>query len=155
MQSLMSRELARQIETKLRNVHGQALEELRFEATARRDPTRVVVCFTLENHDRSLHYPMEAGVTLETDDPKQDEMEEAMWLAIDFLGYYVEQWLRSRGEVLLPLDWKQVQFGDRQLFARGWERNLALEEAADRWLAGEPVDVKECVEDRQRRRQQH
>ena len=155
MASLISAELARRIEDQLRELHGPALEGLRFRAEGWREPTRVLVRFTLERPDKTLHYPMEAGVTLEDDDVGANAVEEALWLAIDFLGWYVEQYLHSRGESLLPLDWKAMQFGERELYARGWERNLALEEAADRFLAGEPVDVPECVEDRVRRRKRH
>lgn len=155
MDSILSRELARRIEDKLRELHRPRLDAFRFQAEGWREPTRVIVRFTLERPDKSLHYPMEAGVTLEDNDAGAAEVEDAMWLAIDFLAWYVEQYLRSGGETLLPLDWKAMQYGERELYARGWERNLALEEAADRWLAGEAVEVRECVEDRLRRRKQH
>lgn len=155
MESIISPELSRRIEDKLRELHRSALDAFRFLAEGWREPTRVIVRFTLERPDKSLHYPMEAGVTLPDDAVGPGDVEDAMWLAIDFLAWYVDQYLHSRGEALLPLDWKAMQFGERELYARGWERNLALEEAADRWLAGEPVEVRECVEDRQRRRRQH
>lgn len=151
----MSAELARQIEERVRLEHGRALADFTFRAEGRREATRVVVSFTIERSDRSVHYPMEAGVAFESNDPKPDDVEEALWTAIDFLHYYLNEYLRSHGEILLPLDWMPVPFGERHVFARGWERNLALEEAADRWLAGDPVEVRECVEDKRRRRKQH
>jgi hypothetical protein len=155
MESIISRELSRRIEDRLREQHRGPLAPFRFRAEGWRELTRVIVRFTLERPDKTLHYPMEAGVTLTEDEPTAEDVQDALWLAIDFLGWYVEQYLQSHGESLLPLDWKAVHFGERELFARGWERNLALEEAADRWLAGEPVEVRECVEDRARRRRQH
>ena len=160
---LIGTTLARSIEDRLLERHRERLRsnrlaDARLRVEGWREPTRVIVRLTLSRPDKSLHYPMEAGVALppEVGDGRSESdaaaIERAMWLAVDFLGYYVERYLESGRETLLPLDWGAVSFGDHEIFARGWERNLALEEAGDRWLAGEPVDLPESVADRRRRR---
>lgn len=138
MKELLPREMAAKVEATLHDLHRARLRDARFHVEAFLEENRVVVRFTLATPDKSLHYPMEAGCVLETDDAA--EIEEKLELATDFLGYYVQEYLDSDGEVLLTIDWKEHSFGGQAVYARGWERNLALEDAADRFLDGETLN---------------
>ena len=162
MTDVLAPELARTIEGKLHALHRARLGDLRIRVDGRREESRVIVRFTVARPDKTLHYPMEAGVPLsdESEDERVREkdatkqIEKAMWLAVDFLGFYLEKYLASGREVMLPLDWKAMRFADDVVYARGWERNLALEEAGDAWLAGEAVSVPETGAERARRRRE-
>lgn len=92
-----------------------------------------------ENADRTLHLPVELAVVA-TDNPKLSN-DEARDVLVDFLGYFFDRYFREAREVTLPLDWAPLRFGEYMVRARGWEKNLLLEELADRLLAGEPVDA--------------
>ena len=138
MREILSHEMKDKLEKKLLGLHGRQLLDCRLEAEAWLESERVCARITVQRRDKSLHYPMEAAVLI--GDDSKAVVEESLWLAFDFLGYYLGEYVASGGEVLLTLDWKLVTFGDREVYARGWERNLALEDAADRFLAGEEID---------------
>ncbi len=138
MRKILSDELRDKLERKLSDLHGGRLPDCRFAVEAWLESERVCARLTVQSHDKSLHYPMEAAAAVDDDSPLV--VDEALGVALDFLGFYLGEYVTSDGEVLLPLDWQAFTFGDREVFARGWERNLALEEAADRFLAGEPID---------------
>ena len=148
MKPILPREMATNLEDRLHERHGHRLGTARIRLEGWRTGDKIIVKGTLARPDKTLHYPMEAGVLLEKG--TREEIDEAVALAVDFLAYYVEQYLDSDGEVLLPLDWKAISFGDREVFAKGWERNLALEEAADSWLAGDHERVASLLGDRKR-----
>jgi hypothetical protein len=148
MKNLIAPEVARQIEAALATRHQAELANTHVRVEGHREGQRLFARLTLTRDDKSLHYPMEAGKSLVGD--TREEEEDTLALLVDFLADYLAEYLGSRGEVLLPIDWARMQFGDEELFARGWERNLALEEAADRWLAGEEVEVPQSADERRK-----
>ena len=93
---------------------------------------------TFHNTDRSLFLPVELGVVA-SENPRLNN-DEARDVMVDFVDYFFERYFRDAREVTLPIDWGTVPFGEFTLRARGWEKNLRLEELADRLLAGEPID---------------
>lgn len=104
----------------------------RFTLQIDRDGTHVLVTLTLSNRDESLHYPMESRI-----DPKPWELSErdAAERLLDFLDYYVGEYLKGDRDVFLTLLWSEVRFGEIQIETRGQERNLKLERMADEFLA--------------------
>jgi hypothetical protein len=119
--------------------HGAALRGERFELDATREDGDVVVRLTLRSDDRTHVYAMEA-VVLRDKYPALLESQ-ATDLALDFLDWYVGEYLREERDAFLPLDWKPHQFGDLEVMARGEVRNEFLDDAADAWLRGERPDV--------------
>lgn len=104
-----------------------------FRLAAHVEPPWVAVTLTLANADESLYYPMEARVALETEG-LDDETARAE-LCLDFLDYYVGEYLRGDRDVYLTLDWSAVRFGEYEVQARGQVLNLKLERLADALLA--------------------
>jgi hypothetical protein len=92
----------------------------------------VYATLTLRNQDESLHYPMEAR--LDVADSEQLP-EDALDVLLDFLDYYVGQYLERDRDVYLTIDWSEVRFGESVLQARGQVLNLKLERMADEILA--------------------
>jgi len=91
-----------------------------------------------ENADKSVHLPLEvAARRVDLPGVKPDE---ARGLLIDFVGYFFDRYFKGGRSTTLPIDWQELPFGEHTVFARGWQRNMQLEEAADRLLAGETVD---------------
>ncbi len=90
-----------------------------------------------ENADKSLHLPVEVAL-LVSENPKLKN-DEARDVLVDFVGYFFERYFRESREVTLPIDWGTIPFGEFVIRARGWEKNLKLEELADRFLAGEDI----------------
>lgn len=92
-----------------------------------------------ENADRSLHLPVELAVVA-TENPKLTN-DDARDVLVDFVGYFFDKYFHEAREVTLPLDWAPLRFGEFTVRARGWERNLHLEDLADRLLAGEAPEA--------------
>ena len=91
-----------------------------------------------ENADKSVHLPLEvAGRRMDLAGIKAPD---ARGILIDFVGFFFDRYFRGGRTTTLPLDWQEMPFGEYTLFVRGWQRNLQLEEAADRLLAGEAID---------------
>lgn len=105
---------------------GQAGEEL-------------VVALILKREDRTAVYRMEA--TIERSQYPAMSDSEALDHSLDFLDWYLGEYLREDRNVFLPLDWKPHQYGDIQVLARGDLTNELLDEAADAWLRGEKPDI--------------
>ena len=104
-----------------------------FRITAHVEPPYVGVTLTLANADESMVYPMEARVPRETEGLDDDTA--CAELCLDFLDYYVGEYLRGGRDVYLTLDWSAVRFGEYEVQARGQVLNLKLERLADALLA--------------------
>lgn len=119
--------------------HGGSLRDERFELEARREDGDAIVSLVLRSDDRTHVYTMEA-VVLREKYPALSEPQ-AVAISLDFLDWYVGEYLREERDAFLPLDWKVHQFGDLEIMARGDLRNEFLDDAADAWLRGERPDI--------------
>ncbi len=119
--------------------HGAALHNERFELDARREDGDVIVRLVLRSDNRTQVYTMEA-VVLREKYPGLSESQ-AVDISLDFLDWYVGEYLREERDAFLPLDFKPHVLGDIELMARGELRNEFLDDAADAWLRGERPDV--------------
>jgi hypothetical protein len=119
--------------------HGQWLKDEAFEVSARTMQDLVVATVVLRRRDRTSVYEMEAA--LDGADPRIRNHHEALELALDFLDWYLGEYLGGQREVLLPLDFQPHRFGEFEVLARGDIHNEVLDELADAWLRGERPDV--------------
>jgi len=116
---------------KERHRHGMRPGE-EFLARGWLEDEVVSATLTLRNQDESLHYPMEARLDIRDTDLLP---EDALEVLLDFLDYYVGEYLGHERNVYLTIDWSEVRFGDAVLQARGQVLNLKLEREADEILA--------------------
>lgn len=130
--------------------HGATLHNERFELDARREDGDVIVRLVLRRDDRTHVYTMEA-VVLREKYPGLSEAQ-AVDISLDFLDWYVGEYLREERDALLPLDFKPHVLGDIELMARGELRNEFLDDAGDAWLRGERPDVQTQWKEIRRRR---
>ena len=119
--------------------HGRYFRSESLSLSARMQDGSVVVRMTLERHDRTLLYWMEAAKAVPEDESLTQD--ETLDLCMDFLDWYLGEYFASERSILLPLDWKVHRFGDHELLARGDVRNPVLDDAADAWLRGERPEV--------------
>lgn len=97
-------------------------------------PNQAQMRVTLRRRDGTLLYPVEAavlaaeGVRFDSCPGKEVEA------LIGFHEAYWQSYFQEGRSVLLTLDWAQHQVNNQTIFARGFERNLALIEEADRIL---------------------
>jgi hypothetical protein len=91
-----------------------------------------------ESADRSLHLPVDVAL-LAADNGKManDDARDAL---VDFVDYFFDRYFRESREATLPIEWAPLTFGEFTVRARGWEKNLRLEELADKLLEGEPIE---------------
>ena len=92
-----------------------------------------------QNRSRTLHLPIDMAVVAADNDKLSDE--DARDLLVDFIDYFFDEYFRESRNATLPIDWEKLTFGGHAIRVRGWERNLALEEAADKLLAGEQLQA--------------
>ncbi len=124
----------------LKQRHRRRLKpDEQFRLTAQVEPPFVAVTLTLANADESLVYPMEARIAADTEG--LDDETACAELCLDFLDYYVGEYLRGDRDVYLTLDWSAVRFGEVEVQTRGQILNLKLERLADALLAA--ADAKE------------
>ncbi len=127
-------ELAAAMQTKYR----MALGERRFVVEAEIKGRGVFVKVTLENPERSFHYPVEARVLYEKEEMKSAE---AALFLINYIDTYFEEFLLEEDEELfLPIDWSDHQYEGVNFQMKGQIHNLKLEELADEWLSRSPAD---------------
>ncbi len=119
--------------------HGTWLRNERFAVSARRVGDTVIVEVELATLDRTSVYAMAAA--LPRDKYPGLEEDEALDLCLDFLDWYLGEYLAGHRDVLLPLDYQPHRFGDVEVLAKGELRNELLDDAADAWLRGERPDV--------------
>lgn len=123
----------------LHDRHKAALRDETFTLEAVREHGDVLVTLTLAKRDQTQVYTMQAVISRDKYSALSEE--QALDLTIDFLDWYVGEYLREDRDVFLPLDWKMHVFGDLEVMARGEVRNAFLDDAADAWLRGERPDV--------------
>jgi len=92
-----------------------------------------------QNRSRTLYLPIDMAVVAADNEKLNDE--EARDVLVDFIDFFFDEYFRESRNVTLPIDWERLTFGEYTIRARGWERNIALEEAADKLLSGEPLDA--------------
>ena len=109
-----------------------------FNISGKAEPDAYIICITFQNEDASLHLPVEVAL-VHKENPRCT-VDEARDVLVDFVDYYFDRYFKGARHVTLPIDWKDFPFGEFTLRARGWERNKKLEDAADRLLAGQPID---------------
>ncbi|MBL6976269.1 MAG: hypothetical protein ISR64_11100 [Deltaproteobacteria bacterium] len=103
----------------------------------RSEPDFVEIEAFLEKADGSFCYQMSVRAPL----GKDLSREAGKSLALDFLGYILDQYFGSDRELLLPLDYQTYPFGDHHVQARGDLTNPRLDAAADRIIErGVPLD---------------
>lgn len=68
-------------------------------------------------------------------------LREGFDLALDFLGYYLDQFFEENRELLLPLDYNKYNFGKEFVYAKGDFTKPKLDQLADEILTkGENID---------------
>ena len=121
--------------------HGRFLRDEVFEVSAKTVQNMVVATIVLKRRDRTSVYEMEAAV--DSDDPRIRDKREAVDLALDFLDWYLGEYLQKQRQMLLPLDYQPHRFGEFEVMARGDINNQVLDELADAWLRGERPNIPE------------
>ena len=124
---------------------GESVRVVSGEADA--DAWTLQVVF--ENADKTVRLPLEAAVQ-RTDLPETNP-EEVRGILLDFVGHFFDRYFKGGRVATLPIDWQEFPAGEHTVYARGWQRNLQLEEAADRFLAGEAIDEFLSPRERSRR----
>ena len=112
---------------------GHRLGDERIEVAGWIDPRTVEISFVISSPDDSFHYSMEARADLAEENIEPYEGKD---LVLDFLDWYLGEYLESGRELLLPMDWGPHEFGEHTVLARGQVSNLKLERAADDLLEG-------------------
>lgn len=149
---LITSEEKHQLLQLLNERHGKWLRDEAFEVSARTMQNMVVAKLILRRRDRTSVYEMEAAV--DSDDPRVRSKREAIDLALDFLDWYLGEYLGQQRQVLLPLDFKPHRFGEFEVLARGDIHNEVLDDLADAWLRGERPEVPSARELRRPNRNQ-
>ena len=123
---------------------GHLLEDETMQISGSIGEGFVQVELILSSRDQTLYYPMQCRVETEG---QALEPYQAKDLAVDFLDWYLGEYLGSGREVLLRLDWEEVSFGEHKVFARGDVRNKRLEDVADAILNGSmsPEEAEELL----------
>lgn len=118
-----------EIEKILARKYAAYLEDERFRVEGGSDKDRVQLRVTLEKNDGSIAYPIEA-VTLVERSSKESKLELGH-LLLDYVDIYLQEYFSNDRDVYLPLDWSKHQCEGREIYLRGFVRNLALEAQAD------------------------
>ena len=119
--------------------YGRFLKEGEvFKVTGKSEDDSWAINVVFENTDHSLHLPMDV-VLVARENPKLTD-DDVRAVLVDFVDYFFDRYFQGAREITLPIDWAEFPFGDYKVHARGWEKNLKLENAADRLLAGESID---------------
>jgi hypothetical protein len=109
-----------------------------FRVNGQSDKEAWSLQIVFENEDRSRHLPIDVAMVV-GDNPKCTD-DAARTTLVDFVDYFFDRYFQGAREITLPIDWAEFPFNNRKVRARGWEKNLKLEDAADRILAGESID---------------
>jgi len=112
--------------------YGRGLERERFEVGGRNEPGFVELTASIVREDRTFRYDIEVRVPVARDGMAVSEARE---LALDFLGWYLDQYFAGGRDILLPLDYQPYEFGEHKVWARGDVTNPYLDEMADEIIA--------------------
>ncbi|NOZ87977.1 MAG: hypothetical protein GXP49_17290 [Deltaproteobacteria bacterium] len=132
----------RRIEKAITRKWRHLMEDETIHLTGSFDDDSVQVELLFKNSDESLYYPMQCRVEM---NKEGIEPYQAKDLAIDFLDWYLGEYLESGRKSLLHLDWAEHRFGEYSIFARGEVRNKRLDELADALLEGR-IDARDLNE---------
>ena len=109
------------------------LKQRYFESAIHKDSQGVYAKVALRNQSGSFFYPVEARVA--HTDHDFDERAAALFL-IDYITEYFAEYFREDGDVFLPIDWTDYEWGGVSFQLKGQLLNLEAERLADALLAG-------------------
>lgn len=126
--------------------HAVFLKDEHFEIGGRVEPGFLELTAAIVNSEDTFRYEMEIRVPLKAMDTlldvsrdgrtgKEPSPSEARDIALDFLGYYLDEYFQSGRELLLPLDLQPFEFGEWTVWARGDITNPKLDRMADEIIA--------------------
>ena len=110
------------------------LKQRYFEVDVKKDGQGVYAKVALRNQSGSFYYPVEARVAHRNHD--FDERAAALFL-IDYITEYFAEYFREDGDVFLPIDWNDYEWGGVSFQLKGQLLNLEVERLADALLAGD------------------
>ena len=138
MKEILGKEDLRKIEDTLMSTYGAHLGNERFIVRVFGQSDSVLLRVQLDQFDGMSRHTFEINAPSKSNGLKLDQ---ALDLALDFLGYYLDQFFEDNRELLLPLDYQEYEFGEHKVFARGDYTRPKLDELADRILReGKIVD---------------
>ena len=128
----------KELATLLSRKYAGLIQNRYFDIEVARGYTEILVKVTLRNQSGSFYYPVEAR--LKRIDYPRSAREAGMFL-LDYVGSYFDEYLRSGGEVYLPIDWVEYECDGVIFQLKGQILNLELEQLADRWLEGKVTET--------------
>ncbi len=131
MKEVLDAEGRARIESLLMARYGSYLRGETFKVTALGQSDSIVLKVALESHDRMSRYTFDISAGSRSNGIS---LSEALDLALDFLGFYLDQFFEENREYLLPLDYQPYEFVDHTVYARGDFTRPKLDEMADRIL---------------------
>lgn len=120
------------IQSLLNKKHSLYLENEEFKVEAEKSKEQIQIRISLSKKDNSFSYPIEGVYIKETKDQKEEDI--ALNL-IDYLDFYWASYFSEERNVFIPIDWSKHEFEGISFYLRGFIRNIALENAADDFLA--------------------
>lgn len=126
------------VEEILYSQFGHKMSGQRFVLAGVAEPGFVRLDLAIERLDGTFRYQMNFYVSLGRNGLS---IQDGRDLALDFLGWYLEQYFQQDRGLLLPLDYHPYRFGKYTVFARGDVSNPYLDALADEIIAeGKKVD---------------
>lgn len=111
-----------------------ASERFRIDAGAAGSQVQLRVC--LQSEDGQFGYPVETVVCAQNGESFVVEGGvKELAILLDFQDAYWSEYFRSERETFVTLDWSEHTYQGHQIYIRGFQRNFALETAADRLFA--------------------
>jgi len=120
----------------LERKHAAWLRDRSFEASVTLQGDDVYGTVTLRNPSGSFFYPVEGRIAGRAQGITHRDAGE---LLLDFIDSYFDEYFRSEGETLLPIDWADYEVDSRQLQVKGQIFDLVLEKLADDLIAGREI----------------
>ena len=117
--------------------YASHLKDRSFQVGYCENKEEILSSITLFNQDKSFFYQVEAKVSHK--ESKDISSKEALFILLDYIDVYFEEYFKEEEDVFIPIDWYDVQFENLSFQMRGQVRNLHSEFLADEILKNSPV----------------
>ena len=134
--NLISQKEVSDLEKIMNLKYGVYLKNRYFLIKSEDTPNEIIASITLRDENKTFYYEVETKVSKKN---LELETKEALFILLDYMDIYFDEYLKGEENVYIPIDWVDYTFENLTFQMRGQVKNLYAESLAETFLENNTV----------------